>query len=257
MPPVNTRARPVEPRPATSVLLLRTGPGARLEIFTLLRVTTMAFAGGFTAYPGGAVDPSDRDLPDAWVGPEKSWWSARLQLRDPMPWVICAARELFEEVGVALVRGERRDRAEREDLRGDLAAHRTSMASGCTALGWTLDLSGVRPWARWITPPESPRRYDTMFFVAALPDAEEAVLATTEADIGMWTTPADLLARFHRAEIEMMPPTVAMAEDLAGCADLEAVLGQDRTVTAVQARIVSGPGESLRVEVDPVREERA
>ena len=242
----------MEPRPAASILLLRTGPGGDLELFSLLRAATMAFAAGATAYPGGAVDPSDAQLPARWAGPGESWWREHLGLDEPLPWVVCAVRELFEEVGVALVREPVVVTGSVAVAQADLATHRRSLAQVSEELGWTVDAGLLRPWARWITPPGGPRRYDTLFLVAALPAGQDAVLATTEAVSGLWSTPADLLERHRRGEIEMMPPTRAMAEDLLRYADLDAVLRDLRSVTPVQARIISRPGEPLRVELDPL-----
>ncbi|OEV27103.1 NUDIX hydrolase, partial [Streptomyces nanshensis] len=52
---------PVTPRLAATVMLLRDGGGAAdgPEVHLLRRRTSMAFAGGAYAYPGGAVDPRD------------------------------------------------------------------------------------------------------------------------------------------------------------------------------------------------------
>ena len=41
--------------PAATVMLVKDTP-AGLEVFVLRRVVGMAFAGGMTAFPGGAVD---------------------------------------------------------------------------------------------------------------------------------------------------------------------------------------------------------
>src|SRR6478735_8924674 len=94
---------PVTPRRAATVLLLRdadTGP----EVHMLRRRTSMAFAGGAYAYPGGGVDPRD-EQPVRWAGPALEEWAERLGLDDPAQAqaVVCAAvRETFEEAGVLL-----------------------------------------------------------------------------------------------------------------------------------------------------------
>ena len=46
---------PVRPRPAASVMLMRTGAGG-LEILFLRRNPTLAFHGGYWVFPGGRVD---------------------------------------------------------------------------------------------------------------------------------------------------------------------------------------------------------
>src|SRR3954471_8035110 len=68
---------PVEPRRAATVMLLRdtdAGPAVHM----LRRRTSMAFAGGAYAYPGGGVDPRDEDHRIGWAGPSLADWSDRL-----------------------------------------------------------------------------------------------------------------------------------------------------------------------------------
>ena len=69
------------------------------------------------------------------------------------------------------------------------------------------DLLGA--WARWITPEFEPRRYDTWFFVAALPEGQRTRNASTEADRTVWIRPAEAAAGYDRGELLMMPPTIA------------------------------------------------
>ena len=56
---------PVEPRPAASVMLVRSGAGG-LEILFLRRNPTLAFHGGYWVFPGGRIDAGDADpaVPD-------------------------------------------------------------------------------------------------------------------------------------------------------------------------------------------------
>ncbi|MGV9311207.1 NUDIX hydrolase [Streptomyces sp. NPDC003691] len=74
------------------------------------------------------------------------------------------------------------------------------------------DLLGV--WARWITPEFESRRYDTWFFVAALPEGQQTRNASTEADRTVWIRPADAAAGYDRGELLMMPPTISTLREL-------------------------------------------
>ena len=58
---VESGREPVEPRDASTVVLLREGDGqpGGLEVYLLRRVDQMAFAAGFCVFPGGGVDPRD------------------------------------------------------------------------------------------------------------------------------------------------------------------------------------------------------
>ena len=73
--------------------------------------------------------------------------------------------------------------------------------------GVRLERAGVRPWARWVTPEGEPRRYDTRFFVAVIPEAAVPVGVGTEMDTVDWWTPAGALAAMDRGEIMLWPPT--------------------------------------------------
>ncbi|TDC71000.1 NUDIX hydrolase [Streptomyces hainanensis] len=178
---------PVEPRRAATVLLLRDGE-AGLEVFLLRRRASMAFAGGAYAYPGGSADPTDESVRHT------------------------AARELFEETGVLLAAPAAEpgrlvaagDDLGRRPPFGELLARRGLVAR--------VDLLGA--WARWITPEFEARRYDTWFFVAALPPGQHTRNASTEADRTEWLPPAAAVTRYERGELLMMPPTVATLRQL-------------------------------------------
>src|SRR5258705_2835685 len=50
---------PVIPKPAASVLLVRSGSGSPAEVYMIRRQQSMRFLGGYYAFPGGKVDPED------------------------------------------------------------------------------------------------------------------------------------------------------------------------------------------------------
>src|SRR5664279_4079596 len=108
-PPPDGAAGDVTVRPAATVMLVKDTP-AGLEVFVLRRVVGMAFAGGMTAFPGGAVDGSDHETDHAaplrWSGPDPQWWAGQLGVTPDTAraLVVAAARELFEETGVLLAR---------------------------------------------------------------------------------------------------------------------------------------------------------
>src|SRR5688572_14606512 len=83
---------PAKPRDAAAVVMFRRGK-AGVEVFWLKREAAMAFAGGFYAFPGGRVDPSDAAVKvEGATGAEAAARAA-------------AARELFEETGVLAAQG--------------------------------------------------------------------------------------------------------------------------------------------------------
>ena len=162
----------------------------------LRRRASMAFAGGAYAYPGGSVDPRD-ERPVAWAGPSRAQWAVRMGV-DPAAAqaIVCAAvRETFEEAGVLLA-GASADTVV-EDTTGEdweadraaLVAHELSFADFLGRRGLVLRSDLLGAWARWITPEFEPRRYDTWFFVAALPEGQRTRNASTEADRTVWIRP--------------------------------------------------------------------
>ncbi len=239
-------------RPASTVMLLRDGD-LGLEVFALHRVAAMAFAGGMTAFPGGGVDPGDADPAIPWAGPGANWWAAqwRIDAAVARRQVVAAVRELFEETGVLLAGSDSDvgggDPAAREAERLALTGHRRSLAGALGALGQRLRADLLRPWARWITPAGQPRRYDTYFFIAALPAGQRAAAMTSEAATGGWYRPAALLQAGETGEVGMMPPTVAMLTDLARADSVGQVLATSREVRPVTPVVLSGDGEVLRV----------
>ncbi|WP_431035557.1 NUDIX hydrolase [Streptomyces sp. P6-2-1] len=216
---------PVPPRRAATVLLLREapdGPGGLL-VHMLRRRASMAFAAGAYAYPGGGVDPRDSETAVRWAGPSPAAWAERLGLDEEgaARAVVCAAvRETFEECGVLLAGPDAEtvvadvSGPEWEAERAALVAHETSFAAFLNRHALVLRSDLLGGWARWITPEFEARRYDTWFFVAALPEGQRTREVSTEADRTEWVRPVDALHRYAEGALQMMPPTVATLRDL-------------------------------------------
>ncbi|HEY7048576.1 MAG TPA: NUDIX domain-containing protein [Jatrophihabitantaceae bacterium] len=185
-------------RDAATVVLLRDGPDG-VEAWLLTRVAQMVFAAGMTVFPGGRVEDSDADLP--WAGPPPVGAA----------FVGAAVRETFEETGVLLGGGSVDLSAARADVEGG----RVGFGELLRSHGLTIDASGLRPWARWVTPEGESRRYDTRFFVAALPDGAAPDHVTSEADRAGWVGVADALAEGERGERLLMPPTLMTLRSIA------------------------------------------
>lgn len=106
------------------------------------------------------------------------------------------------------------------------------------------------PWTRWITPEFEPRRYDTYFFLAALPAGQHPAAVSGEADRTGWARPADAIAQFAAGEIAMLPPTSATLTELAGFDSIEAALAAaaDRdTATPILPQVVRSPDGTARL----------
>jgi len=239
---------PVEPRHASTVILLRDGTDGP-EAYLLRRTRSMAFAAGMYVFPGGSVDPRDELLADdAWTGPPPAAWARLLSADEALTKaLVCAAvRETFEESGVLLAGASADDVVaditsdEWEQDRQALVDRSLSFAAmlGRRALMLRADL--LRPWAHWITPEFEPRRYDTRFFVAALPSGQRPRDVGGEADRVAWVRPADALAAADRGEMGLMPPTAFTLAEISTYADVAAVLaaGSARDVRPVLPKVV-------------------
>ncbi|CAB4931413.1 MAG: NUDIX hydrolase [Actinobacteria bacterium] len=201
-----------EVRDAATVVLLRdTAEG--IEVFLMRRVSTMAFAAGMHVFPGGRLDPDDHIVPLALASPEQAHaLDLRLGAAPGVGAALLAAatRETFEECGVLLVTGQAAPVA-RDDLweqrRQALLDTGQTFSELLYAEGLVVDTAAIRPWTHWITPPVEERRYNTRFFVAAMPVTQEAGDVSGESDRVHWMRPADALERWAAGDLALMTPT--------------------------------------------------
>jgi 8-oxo-dGTP pyrophosphatase MutT (NUDIX family) len=239
---------PVAPRHASTVVLLRDAADG-MQAYLLRRTQTMAFAAGMYVFPGGSVDPRDEMLDDAaWVGPAPTEWAGLLSADERMAKaLVCAAvRETFEESGVLLA-GPGPDTVVADTTGADweadrlaLIARELSLAGMLARRGLVLRADLLRPWAHWITPEFEPKRFDTRFFVAALPQGQRTRDVGGEADRVAWVRPSDALAAAEAGEMGMLPPTAFTLSEVAAYGDVAAVLaaGDARDIKPVLPKVV-------------------
>lgn len=247
-------------RPAATVMVLDDRPD--LHVLLLLRRKASVFVGGMNVFPGGAVDPHDAapEVEAVCAGLSDVAASRRLGVeRGGLAYWVAAVRETFEEAGVLLARDPRTGRPldpGAPEVAGRLAAQRRAVDAGEARLadvvreaGLELTVDAMHYAARWVTPPGPPRRYDTRFFVTAMPKEQNPVPDRREATRSEWVRPAEALAHFASGERTMLPPTVGMLRLLAGYGSAEEVMraalrdedGPDRAVR------MSGGAEGWRV----------
>ena len=248
---------PAEPRHASTVVLMRDGADG-LEAYLLRRQKTMAFAAGMYVFPGGSVDSRDEALPDtSWVGPTPAQWAPLLSASEGLAKaLVCAAvRETFEESGVLLA-GSDPGSVVADTTADDWEADRLALIDRSLSFAGLLDRRRLRlradllrPWAHWITPVVEPRRYDTRFFVAALPEGQRTRDVGGEADLVTWERPADALAAAERGELGMLPPTAFTLNELSTFDTVAGVLaaGDARDVRPVLPRIVLTDDDEARL----------
>ncbi len=251
---------PAVPRPAATIVVTRPGPGA-LEVLLLKRSRSAGFVPGAYVFPGGRVDREDasEEILDRVDGLSPEDATVRLAMdtkADPpaVAYYLAAIREAFEETGILVAR--RADgspapnaAADAEALRcrDDLLAGGASFSDLLDRLSCRLDGESVEYTAHWITPKVEPRRYDTRFFLAAVPEDAQPVLHTAEISDSVWTTPQAALDGNSDGTFPMIFPTIKTLEDLSAFSHpseaIEAYRSHSiRTILPTLVRIQGGIG---------------
>lgn len=120
----------------------------------------------------------------------------------------CAVRELFEEAGVLLVHhpsGEPLEVDAGDTARQERwAATRLSLQARALSLSqvvadgpWLPSFDRLIPFSHWVTPAAMAARFDTWFFVASMPEDQEALHDTIETSDGAWLRPRDALSETY------------------------------------------------------------
>jgi ribonuclease/clavin/mitogillin len=187
------------PKDAAAVILVReTAASHEPQVFWARRSERLAFLGGFYAFPGGQRDAEDSETTvdncaDA----------------DTATMIACAARELFEELGVLVARGaEHLTKGQLASVLDDLTSARMNFPQLLAHYGLRLDARDFTYAGRWVTPPFSPRRFDTWFFLARCPRKQEPRVLTAEFESGEWTQATDAVSRWERCDALVAPPVL-------------------------------------------------
>jgi 8-oxo-dGTP pyrophosphatase MutT (NUDIX family) len=181
------------PTPAATVVPMRDGPEG-LEVLLLRRNARGAF-GGMWVFPGGQVDPSDRDEGSGKAGfGEAGFGEAG-----------------FGEAGA----GEEAEIA---------AARRAAVREAREEAGLELDPTRLVTLSFWQPPLGTPRRFATWFFVAPAADHPPIVVDQAEIHDHGWRRPVMAMAARDAGEIELVPPTFTTLWWLAQHGDVESAL---------------------------------
>jgi 8-oxo-dGTP pyrophosphatase MutT (NUDIX family) len=115
--------------------------------------------------------------------------------------------------------------------------------------GVTLpDPSALVGFSRWITPPQVPIRFDTLFFLAPLPDGASPRPDGGETVDLRWYAPRDALAAHGRGELELVFPTIRTLEQLRAFVSADELLewADGREIVPIAPQVVR-EGEVARV----------
>jgi glyoxylase-like metal-dependent hydrolase (beta-lactamase superfamily II) len=83
---------------------------------------------------------------------------------------------------------------------------------------WEADFQAV---GNLVTPAFAPVRFDTSFFLAALPPAQHAEVWPGELETGQWATAREVYSRWLTGECLVSPPSLLMLDAIRGCAHSE------------------------------------
>lgn len=238
------------PVDAATIVLLRDGASGT-EAYLMRRQSTMEFAAGMYVFPGGKVHDSDR-LVEAWAGPSPRECGERLgcDADTARGLVVAAIRETFEESGILLA-GPDADTVVGDTSAPDMQAARVALdhqeygfAEFLSEHGLMLRADLVGAWSHWITPTFEPRRYDTRFFVAALPEGQRVGELSRESDRADWMPLARVLEAVEAGEAMMLPPTAHTCRQVSqfAAADILAASAK-REITPIEPAIVEVDGE--------------
>ncbi|KAI9014325.1 hypothetical protein DFJ74DRAFT_771326 [Hyaloraphidium curvatum] len=268
-------ADPVFPKPASSVIVVSPWKDASRDPtrdpadykVLMLRRSARGFFGSLSVFPGGVLEGADTDakwrdilprlgglseeeirkMEDAVLHDYETLfakgdrWGRRLEgqaRRDfALGLLVAAARETFEECGIALLRprvdwlegrpGTAAERVAASDAwRRRVNADAGAFAELCEHFKCAPDLGSLAFWSNWRTPETEIKTYDAHFFLTVLDhplgadpggdaDIHPYVAADgTETLEFSWVTPQEGIDRFKRDEIELVEPQFCSLAEL-------------------------------------------
>jgi len=191
-----TEAKKIAPAiPAATILLLRDGAEG-LEVFMVKRHHQIDFTPGALVFPGGKVFEGDSNaaLNNLTDGIED--WSTDMRALGA-----AAIREVFEESGILMAREEGQSdflsaarAAELQHYRGPLDRREVDLADMLRDEKLRLACDSLAHFAHWITPEMMPKRFDTHFFLAAVPEGHLGRHDGRESVDSVWIRPEVAIA---------------------------------------------------------------
>jgi glyoxylase-like metal-dependent hydrolase (beta-lactamase superfamily II)/8-oxo-dGTP pyrophosphatase MutT (NUDIX family) len=194
----------VTPRPAAAAIILSDDTPS--EILLARRNDKLPFMGGHHVFPGGRIDQEDHS---AFVDGDYD--------RGEKDAIFAAAREVFEETGLLCVSGSLPAMEELRAAREALLKKARTFPEILEDFGRHVDGEHFTPAGLWITPPFSPIRYLTRYFIYhhTGPRYEEVEEGDAEI-VGLdWLTAQEARRRWHRKELKLSTPVAFVLHHLA------------------------------------------
>ena len=223
-------------RPAATVLLLRDEP--EFQVLMVRRHHQIDFASGALVFPGGKTHAGDHD--PSWDTRSTGWDGTPPEERALR---IAAIREVYEEAGVLLARD-----ASGEPFLGDTRAHdaRDAVSKDERAfidvideLALKIDLGALTVFARWITPPLTPKRFDTWFYAVRADSDQLAICDGWETVDAEWIAPQTALDLAAAGERKVIFPTRMNLQLLAEASSADDTIkrASERVLVTVEPKV--------------------
>lgn len=189
----------VIPRPASTVVVMReVDEGGAFDVLMVRRHDKVAFMGGAYVFPGGRVDDADEVAAQAYPpGGEGASRFSDLSADRERVYRAAAIREVEEEVGLR------------------------------------LDPAELVPFAHWVTPEIETKRYDTRFFLIAMPGGQDPKHDDHEMTELRWLAPSGAIECCVAGDIMLPPPTWTTLKQLARFGAMADVFTWARTTRIV------------------------
>jgi 8-oxo-dGTP pyrophosphatase MutT (NUDIX family) len=246
-------AKPVAvPVPAATILILRDGAQG-LEVFMVKRHHQIDFVAGALVFPGGKAAKSDFDPGLSEFTDCAQDWSAEMRALGA-----AAIREAFEESGILFAREQASGKLVGGERLEKLSHHRHALEKNEIALLEMLRAEKLRlacdqlvRFAHWVTPKNMPKRFDTHFFLAAVPQGHSGSHDGRESVDSVWIRPDDAIT--DRKRWNVIFPTKLNLMKLARAANTAQALAAARASVplTVEPWVEEGPnGSVLRIRDD-------
>lgn len=228
---------PVVPRPAATIAILRDAVQG-FQVLMMQRSMKADFMPGAYVFPGGGIERDDADpaLFARCSGIDDAAASALLRVESGgLRYWVGAIRECFEEAGVLLCY----DRSgalvclDRPELEQRYIEYRAALNQGKLGFLEFLQREDLRLaadrltyFSHWITPLAAPKRYDTRFFAAVIPQGQEPLHDDQELVDMVWVEPADALEQERAGKLSLRKPTMDTLTSFTGSPDCRSLLGR-------------------------------
>lgn len=208
---------------STVALVKNSESGDGIEILLMKRNMNDRFLPGYHVFPGGAVEDQDAHGGSFFkTHHQVDLLSSEEEQKKIITHMMCAIRETFEESGILL--------AESDGKYFDMNTHNSNekfseyrklIFKGEIELPEMMKNEKLTPsfrninyLTRWITPPFSPIRYDTRFFVALSPENQMTSHDGNELVTSEWLNPQKALQLYKKGTMKLVSPTISTLEFL-------------------------------------------